>query len=771
MYFAIFVGLIMISSGFGLLFALPVIGADDVQPVINGIPDPVKPRAVPRVVLTEDFTNTACGPCAGHNPAWTAAINTLGFDVVAPAYVHVWWPSGADPFYLADTAGITARVNYYGVSGVPDAFMDGQDIATHQGQAAYEAAWSARAAIPADAMITSTGQLDDISDSGTIDIHVEAVENLPAGDYRLYVYLWETDYTIGAPYPNGENVLDWAVYKYLPSGNGDPIASWAGGAGIGAFEDFNYIFDLPTWAYNVDNIGATIFIQDHNVAPHGNTNVVQAHVQTFDNLPPSVVLNDNNGQAEDGTWHGTETVAWFGDDPNEPPATLDTHIEYSPNAGGNWFTLENGVDNNDGMYTWDTTTVADGNDYLLRVTVVDDFLEVATDTSDAVFTIDNTPFIDVTYPDGGQLWMGGTFHRVWWNMSDFADALEQLTVNLYYSTDSGATFPFTIATGLTGFLPGPNTPHYDWNPLPSIDTTQLRVRAEVVDTDAVTDEDDTLGDVEIDSTPALPTSNANAELVSTHVVVSWDPSPSADVDHYEVWFRMNNDMDPTGATYAYSGSTTGLTYQHSNVGINSPGSYFYQVRTIDQVGHSTSAWRQAGKIGSMQSALANPSGWFMLGSALVQSDTSLAHVIQGTGLPGAYDYIQSYDAFDAGDPWKSYMVTRPVNDLTGIGYEQGFWMHVTGNTRWATAGYVTDQSVPMKAGWNLVPFPFAARSRTAAQVDADLSANCPGYVSMMIMDSAADYRIVTPGGGEVVQNSHGIWVNVNADSTWTVTNY
>ena len=80
-------------------------------------------------------------------------------------------------------------------------------------------------------------------------------------------------------------------------------------------------------------------------------------------------------------------------------------------------------------------------------------------------------------------------------------------------------------------------------------------------------------------------------------------------------------------------------------------------------------------------------------------------------------------------------------------------------------------AISLKAGWNLVPYPFAVRQSTAADIDAHLAANCPGYTGLEIADYGAAYRLVVPGGSEVLLHGSAIWVQVAFDTTWTVTNY
>ena len=97
--------------------------------------DPDETNTVPRVVFAEDFTNWGCGPCAAHNPAWTGAIEALGYGVVAPAYTHVHWPSSTDPMNnygnMYDCAN--NRRNLQGCTWAPWPMIDGAYVADQQG--------------------------------------------------------------------------------------------------------------------------------------------------------------------------------------------------------------------------------------------------------------------------------------------------------------------------------------------------------------------------------------------------------------------------------------------------------------------------------------------------------------------------------------------------------------------------------------------------------------------------------------------------------------
>ncbi len=82
------------------------------------------------------------------------------------------------------------------------------------------------------------------------------------------------------------------------------------------------------------------------------------------------------------------------------------------------------------------------------------------------------PSVHVISPAGGEVLAWGETHDVAWSSSDDGSVS---SVDLHYSTDGGASFPHTIATGLA------DSGHYAWTVPSGLNTTEARVRAVVHD--------------------------------------------------------------------------------------------------------------------------------------------------------------------------------------------------------------------------------------------------------------------------------------------------
>lgn len=77
--------------------------------------------------MFEEFTSSTCGPCAGFNSSvLNPFIEAHGNELTLVKY-QMNWPGAGDPYYTAE-GGV--RRTYYGVSYVPDMFIDGTRVNT-----------------------------------------------------------------------------------------------------------------------------------------------------------------------------------------------------------------------------------------------------------------------------------------------------------------------------------------------------------------------------------------------------------------------------------------------------------------------------------------------------------------------------------------------------------------------------------------------------------------------------------------------------------------
>jgi 3',5'-cyclic AMP phosphodiesterase CpdA len=123
------------------------------------------------------------------------------------------------------------------------------------------------------------------------------------------------------------------------------------------------------------------------------------------------------------------------------------------------------------------------------------------------------PTVTVTAPDGGETWLIDSFRDITWAADDDVGVT---SVDILLSSDGGATYPHTIATGET------NDGTYSWQ-VDVLPTAQARVKVVAYDVDSNTGEDASDADFEIYD-PSAGTA-WEPELPSHLVITGTSPNP------------------------------------------------------------------------------------------------------------------------------------------------------------------------------------------------------------------------------------------------------
>jgi hypothetical protein len=107
----------------------------------------------------------------------------------------------------------------------------------------------------------------------------------------------------------------------------------------------------------------------------------------IDTITPTVeVIYPNGGE----TVNDSITITWTATDDLTSNLDGTIWISYSADAGSTWHTIASHIANS-GSYVWDTNTVADGAQYLIKVNGSDEFRNIGSDESNGVFIIMNHP--------------------------------------------------------------------------------------------------------------------------------------------------------------------------------------------------------------------------------------------------------------------------------------------------------------------------------------------------------------------------------------------
>lgn len=167
------------------------------------------------------------------------------------------------------------------------------------------------------------------------------------------------------------------------------------------------------------------------------------------------------GRAQEITW--TDTTS------------QNVKIELSINDGGSWTELEDSTAsvNGSNSFSWTPLIGNVSEDCKIRITSTTSGGD--TDTSAAVFTV-LQPTINVLAPDAADVYRKGTLVGIRWDNNDAFVT----TVNILLSTDSGSTFPQTIASGVAV---GQGYSGYLWMPdstIPGSSSSYANCRIKVV---------------------------------------------------------------------------------------------------------------------------------------------------------------------------------------------------------------------------------------------------------------------------------------------------
>jgi photosystem II stability/assembly factor-like uncharacterized protein len=178
-----------------------------------------------------------------------------------------------------------------------------------------------------------------------------------------------------------------------------------------------------TYSYTVPNTPTTqakIQIKDYynqNISDVSNVNF------TITQAPPSVkVLSPNNG----GTIivGDSYSISW------SSVSIANIGIEYSNDNGLSWINIASNISASLGYFNW---LVPNTPSNQCKVRIYDQSNNNVNDISDVAFSI-KLPFITVNTPNGGESWGIGSTRQIKWTSAGIN------FVNLYYSTDNGATW-------------------------------------------------------------------------------------------------------------------------------------------------------------------------------------------------------------------------------------------------------------------------------------------------------------------------------------------
>ncbi|HEX5625527.1 MAG TPA: Omp28-related outer membrane protein, partial [Saprospiraceae bacterium] len=208
-----------------------------------------------RKVLVEHFTQASCPPCASINPLLHPILERNKAKVTKITH-QVSWP-GIDPMNKDNPGEVQNRVNYYGVTGVPDIFLDAYSSGTPTvtiSDATIQNAWLKPS--PYEISVVNT-VLPDYN-SIQIEVTVKLTGSFSGNPYLRVAALEKVINWTTPPGTNGERTFYHVMKKFIPNTTGTSLAE-LNQTGQSKTYTFVYKFDK---LYNFQNLETAAFIQD-----------------------------------------------------------------------------------------------------------------------------------------------------------------------------------------------------------------------------------------------------------------------------------------------------------------------------------------------------------------------------------------------------------------------------------------------------------------------------------------------------------------------------
>jgi hypothetical protein len=243
---------------------------------------------------------------------------------------------------------------------------------------------------------------------------------------------------------------------------------------------------------------------------------------------------------------------------------------------------------------------------------------------------------------------------------------------------------------------------------------------------------------------------------TTSLALTWDPSPSPDIDHYDIWRSS-----PDTSTFSLVGSTDKLYWNDAVGTATDHTNYFYRVKGVDTMGADGPPTYIVGKY--VKNTIP---GWNMFSTPLEQQvDTSMGSVLQS--INGNYDNLWTYHA-GYSRPWLHWQDDKPASftSLSDVTNLESFYLYQTLKTPkdLITIGKVpSNTDIQLEAGWNLIGYP----NLITELRDNALSSIAGKYNHVYTYDSTAG-REVEVTALDTMSAGNGYWIHTTEACTLTI---
>ncbi len=236
--------------------------------------------------------------------------------------------------------------------------------------------------------------------------------------------------------------------------------------------------------------------------------------------------------------------------------------------------------------------------------------------------------------------------------------------------------------------------------------------------------------------------------------ISWSPSTSADLKHYDICLGDSPSVLSPWETHTQWNHSS---FVENGLGDENNTNRYYKVRATDKVGNTNECDIIVGKIGTNMT-----SGWSLIGNSFLEGNTNLARAL----TTAAWDFARCYDAYDQANPWKSNVSDRPsiLNTLESLNQTTGIWTHVNTEEIYVAAGTVKNITLNLQQGWNLITYPH----HETMTVETALT-GLPWDIVEGFNESA-EYDLMNLAPSDYLYPGMAYWIHMTSAAVWDAVN-
>ncbi|MBU4071320.1 MAG: M20/M25/M40 family metallo-hydrolase [Candidatus Thermoplasmatota archaeon] len=215
------------------------------------------------------------------------------------------------------------------------------------------------------------------------------------------------------------------------------------------------------------------------------------------------------------------------------------------------------------------------------------------------------------------------------------------------------------------------------------------------------------------------------------------------------------------AWYNHSGGRAlrvdGQTVSDIRAGSASLLSYYYVIRAVDRAGNIAYCQDTVGKIATETS---NP--WTLLGNPFLTGQVPISEALAGLDWTAAKTWVPD----NAPHQWTSNVPGRPpaLNTLQTVNQTTGVWVRVENSNYYVAIGTVSNISINLSPGWNLVSYPYH-KMMSVSQALAGVP-----WDRVEIMDQYSPGLITEIYDSDTLYPGSGFWVYVTSSAVWNAIN-